>query len=186
MISDLKQTGTVQKYLSNINRLNIHAKMTDHHLINIMLNSIITRLCQPIAQQEDLPSGLSRLEEKPLYMNFITTSFEKKEQNNGSKSKDKGRGLEEQVQLRGGEAGSEKKKGEFVPKEVKDKRKVEGRCIKHKRSYHQAWDCNTLSRAKKPPFPGDAKQEPAQKKRKFDKGHLKIIDLGSEEDLRNQ
>ena len=37
-ICDLKQEGTVQKYLNDINRLNVYAKMTDDHLINIILN----------------------------------------------------------------------------------------------------------------------------------------------------
>ena len=44
-ISDLKQTGTVQKYLNDIDRLNVYGKMTDHHLINIILNGITPRLC---------------------------------------------------------------------------------------------------------------------------------------------
>ena len=43
-ISDLKETGTVQKYLNDIDRLNVYAKMTDHHLINIILNDITPRL----------------------------------------------------------------------------------------------------------------------------------------------
>ena len=39
-ISDLKQTGTVQKYLNDINILNVYTKMTNNHLINIILNGI--------------------------------------------------------------------------------------------------------------------------------------------------
>ena len=39
-LSNLKQTGTVQKYLSNLDRLNIYAKITYYHLINIILNVI--------------------------------------------------------------------------------------------------------------------------------------------------
>ena len=35
-INDLKQTGTVQKYLNYIDRLNVYTKMADHHLINII------------------------------------------------------------------------------------------------------------------------------------------------------
>ena len=90
------------------------------------------------------------------------------------------------MQLRGGESGSEKKKGEFVLKEVWDKWKIEGRCIKCGRSNHQAQDCKAPSRAKTPPSLGNANQEPVQKKRKFDKGHLKIMELGSEEDSGNE
>ena len=88
--------------------------------------------------------------------------------------------------MREGEAGSEKKKGEFVLKEVWDKRKEEGRCMKCGRSNHQAQDCKAASRAKIPPSTRNPKWEPVQKKRKFDRGHLKITELGSEEDLGNK
>ena len=59
-ISDLKQTGTVQKYMNNIDRLNVYAKMTDHHLINIILNGITPRLRQAIAHYKDLHSDPSK------------------------------------------------------------------------------------------------------------------------------
>ena len=117
-IGDLKHKGTVQKYLNDINRLNVYAKMTDNHLINIILNGIIPRLCQAIACYENLHSNLSKWKEKLLYMDFITTEFQKKEQDNRSKGQGKKRNLHEQIQLRGGEVGSEKKKAEFVPQEV--------------------------------------------------------------------
>ena len=144
-ISDLKETGTVQKYLNDIYRLNVYAKMTDHHHINIILNSITPRLRQAMANYEDLRSDPSKWKEKVLHMDFITTEFQKKEQNNRSKSQGKKRGLDERIQLRGEESGNEKKKSEFVPKEVWDKRKIEGRCMKCGRSNHQARDCKAPS-----------------------------------------
>ena len=51
-------------------------------------------------------------------MDFITTDFQKKEQDNRSKGQGKKGSLDERIQLRGGEAESEKKKHEFEPKEV--------------------------------------------------------------------
>ena len=51
-------------------------------------------------------------------MDFITTEFQKKEQDNRSKGQGKKRGLDEHIQLRGRESGNERKKSEFVPKEV--------------------------------------------------------------------
>ena len=54
------------------------------------------------------------------------------------------------------------------------------------RSNHQARDCKAPSRVKKPPPLGNANQEPAQKKRKFDRGHLKITEHNSEEDSGNE
>ena len=119
-------------------------------------------------------------------MYFITLQFQKKEQDNKSKGQGKKYSLEEQVQLRGGELGSEKKKDEFVTKEVWNKRKIEGRCMKCRRSNYQAQDYKAPLRAKTLPFPDDVKKEPVQKKRKFDKGHLKITKLGLEEDLENE
>ena len=84
--------------------------------------------------------------------------------------------------MKGGESGSEKKNGEFVPGEVWDKWKEEGRCMKYGRSNHQARDCKVLSRAKTPSPFSNANQEPVQKKRKFNRGHLKITELDSKED----
>ena len=117
-ISDLKQTGTVQKYLNDIDRLNVYAKMTDYHLINIILNSITPHLHQAMAHYKDLRSDSCKWKKKLLHMDFITTEFQKKEPGNRSKSQGKKRGLDERIQLRGGESGSEKKKGKFVTKEV--------------------------------------------------------------------
>ena len=53
-------------------------------------------------------------------------------------------------------------------------------------SKQQGQDCKPPSRAKTPPFSGNANQEPVQKKSKFDKGHLKITKLGPEEDSGNK
>ena len=139
-ISDLNQTGTVQKYLNNINRLNVYAKMTDYNLINMILNDITTRLCQAMGHYDDLCSDPSKWKEKLLHMDFITTEYQRKEQDNRSKGQGKKRGLDKRIQLRGEESGSEKKKGECVPKEVWDKRKEEGRCMKCGRSNYQAPD----------------------------------------------
>ena len=55
-ISDLKQMSTVQKYLNHIDRLNVYAKMTDHHLLNIILKDITPRLCQAMTHYEHLHS----------------------------------------------------------------------------------------------------------------------------------
>ena len=94
--------------------------------------------------------------------------------------------MEERVQLRGADTRSEKKKGEFVPKEVQDKQKVEGSCMKCRRNNHQARNYKTPTRAKTPSFPDSAHQELVQNKRKFNCRHLKITELGSKEDSENQ
>ena len=137
-ISDPKHTGTVQKYLNDIDRLYVYAKMTDHHLINIILNGITPWLRQAIAHYQGLHSDPSKWKEKLFHMDFIVNKLQKKEQDSRSKGQGKKHGLVERMQLRGGHTWSEKKKGEFVPKEVWDKRKEEGKCMKCRRSNHQA------------------------------------------------
>ena len=115
-LNDLKQTGTVQKYLYGINRLNVYIKMTDYYLINIILNGMTPRLQQAVTHYEDPRSDPHQWKEKLLHMDFIITEFQNKQPSNRSKGQGKKRSLEERVQLKGGEVGSEKKKGEFVPK----------------------------------------------------------------------
>ena len=92
--------------------------MTDHHLINIIWNGITLHLCQAMAHYEDLRCDPSNWNKKLPDVNFITTEFQKKKQDNKSKCQRKKWGLEEQAQLRGEESGGEKKEGEFVLKEV--------------------------------------------------------------------
>ena len=59
--------------------------MTDHHLINIILNGITSRLHQAMAHYKDRRSDPSKWKEKLFHMDFITTEFQKKEQDNRSK-----------------------------------------------------------------------------------------------------
>ena len=92
--------------------------MSDNHLINIILNSIAPCLRQAMAHYEDLHSNPSKWKEKFLHMDFITTGFQKKEQDNRSKGQGKKHGLDEGIHLRAGGSGSEKKKGKFVLIEV--------------------------------------------------------------------
>ena len=58
--------------------------------------------------------------------------------------------------------------------------------MKCRRSNHQVQYCDAPSRAKTLPFPGKANYELVQKKRKVDRRHLKITELGSEEDSTNE
>ena len=84
-ISDLKATGTVQKYLNDIYRHHVYPRTTNHHLINITLNSITSRHCQAMANYKDLHTDTSKWKEKLLHVDFITSEFQKKEQVNKSK-----------------------------------------------------------------------------------------------------
>ena len=55
-IRNLKQTDTVQKYLNYIDRLNVYAKMTDYHLLNIIINSLTSYCHKAMAHYKDLRS----------------------------------------------------------------------------------------------------------------------------------
>lgn len=53
-ISDLRQIVTIQKYLNKLDRLNVYVRIMNHHLIDIILNSITPGLRQGMAHDEDL------------------------------------------------------------------------------------------------------------------------------------
>ena len=55
-ILDLKQAGSVRQYFNDIDTLNVYAKMIDHYLIYIILNSIMAWLCQAITHYKDFRS----------------------------------------------------------------------------------------------------------------------------------
>ena len=98
----LNQTGTVQKCLNNIDRCNIYTKMTDHYRINIILKGIGLDVSQAMACEEDFYSDPFKLKKQFLHIDFITTVFQKQEQDNKCKGQRKKCGLVQQVQLRGG------------------------------------------------------------------------------------
>ena len=61
--------------------------MTYHDLINIILNGITSYLRQTMAHYEDLCSDPSKWKSKLLHMDFITTEFQKKEQDRRSRAR---------------------------------------------------------------------------------------------------
>ena len=81
------------------------------------------------------------------------------------------------------EVGSEKKKDGFVAKKACNKQKVVVQYMKCGRSNQQSWDCKALEKAETSIFHSNINQKTLQKKPKFDKRHLKITELSSEEDL---
>ena len=65
---DLKQTGTVQKYLNNIDRLNVYTPMTNYPFITIILNGITLHLWQAMVHYEDLHTDPFKWKENVLHM----------------------------------------------------------------------------------------------------------------------
>jgi hypothetical protein len=110
--------------------------MTDHHLINIVLNGIPSRLRQAMAHYENLRATPADWRQKLLEMDVVNTEFQHKDRHATGKDKGKKRSHEDQIQLRGGEAEKKKFVEELVPIPKKEKRKREGRCMKCGMSNH--------------------------------------------------
>ena len=71
-----------------------------------------------MSHYEDLCCDSTKWKKKLLHMDFITMKCQKREQKNKRKGQEKKPGLEEHVELRGGDTRSEKQNAEFVTKEV--------------------------------------------------------------------
>jgi len=178
----LKQTGSVQKYLNDLDKLNVYAEMTDHHLINIILNGIPSRLYLAMAHYEDLRSNPMRWEQKLLEMEVATIEFHHKDSNAKNKDKGKKRSFEDRTQLRGGDEPKDKSIfGESVSDSTKDKRRKAERCIKCGRKGHFLHDCKTGWRAKTPSlFILNPATKPAPKKLQTETRHFRITEISSE------
>ena len=85
----LKQTSTVQRYLNDIDGLNAYTGMTDHHLINIILNCIPSRLCLVIAHYENLYANPVEWKKKLLEMDVATIEFQHKDRGTRGREKEK-------------------------------------------------------------------------------------------------
>ena len=100
------------------------------------------------------------------------------------------RTFEDSVQLRGGPVKKDRpqrnSEGERVPYEVKQKSKKDGRCFKCGMSNHKFDACPNEWRASTPTFRSGRNQRPINKQARTDTGHLRITELGSEEDSGNE
>jgi len=172
----------VQKYLNDLDRLNMYAEMTDHHLINIILNGIPSRLRLVMAHYEDLRSNPMKWKQKLLEMDVATTEFHHQDSNAKNKDKGKKHLFDDRIQLRGGDEPEYKLSfEETVSDTTKDKGRKEERCIKCDRKGHFLCECKTGWRAKiLPPFVPNPTTKSTQKKLRTETGHFKITDISSE------
>ena len=72
-ITNVRMTGTVQSYLTHIQRLNHLADIDDLQLIRIILNAIPTHLRQSMAHYESLRSQPAEWRKKLIEMDVATT-----------------------------------------------------------------------------------------------------------------
>ena len=192
-IHELRQTGPVQDYLNEIDRLNTYAKIPDRAMINIIITKLSGPLRRSMAHYEHLRDNPDEWRKQLVRMDIITTEFQRRDKHprqDDNKDRSKKRTFEDRIQLQGK---SEKKdrpqynsEGDRVPHEVKEKRKKDGRCFKCGMSNHKFEACPNKWRANTPPFKNEIGKEPAHKKARTDKGHLRITELGSEEDSGNE
>ena len=192
-IHELRQTGPVQDYLDEIDRSNTYAKIPDRAMINIIINKLTGPLRCSMAHYEHLRENPDEWRKQLVRMDIITSELQGREKHprqDDSKDRSKEHTFEDRVQLRGGpekkDRSQQNSDGERVPYELKEKRKKDGLCFKCGMSNHKFDACPNKWRPSTPPFRSGPKQEPVNKMALTDKGHLRITELGSEEDSGNE
>ena len=186
----LVQTGPIQDYLTEVDRLNGDAGIPDDKLISMILPLLSQHLRSSMAHYENLRATPVQWRQTLVEMDFsirevqaITrptgSSYHQPEQQNGKRSAPH-QPAEKPTNLQGGNPPSSST-GNFISRPTKDKRKADGRCIKCGRTGHSIKDCRS-EWIKTPPPPNSNKDEPSSKKQRTDKGHLRITELGSDND----
>ena len=188
-LMELRQTSTVQHYLTEVDRLNSYANIPDRQLINIMINGINHKLREAMAHYEHLRSDPAAWRDRLVKMDITSTEFRTRDRDHGRDRKRNHHGetkLEDRISLRGG-ATTFTNERPRVPESTIQKRKQEDRCFKCGKKGHLVADCKTGWKVKTPPpffprKPDTTNQQPTSNKRqRTDHGHLKITELGSEE-----
>jgi len=72
----LKQTGTVQDYLTEVDRLNSHACIPDRQLINIMISNLSNARRMAMAYYENLRDTSPQWRQKLIEMDIISKEFQ--------------------------------------------------------------------------------------------------------------
>jgi len=110
----LKQTGTVQDYHTEVDRLNSYACIPDRQLINIMISNLSNTLRMAMAHYETLRDKPPQWRQKLIEMDIINKEFQTRNrlllqpQHNQIREKGKKRSFEDRVHLR---VGSERSGG---------------------------------------------------------------------------
>ena len=146
-IHELRQTGPVQDYLNEMDRLNTYAKIPDRAMINIIINKLKGPLRRSMTHYEHLRENPDEWRKQLVRMDIITTEFQRRDKHprqDDNKDRSKKHTFKDRIQLK---AGSEEKKRssgnkrDFVPQDQIDRRKKASRCLKCGRKNQQASDC---------------------------------------------
>ena len=74
-IHELRQPGTIQDYLNEIDQLNTYAKIPDRAMINIIIAKLSGPLRRSMAHYEHLRDNLDEWRKQLVRMDIITTEF---------------------------------------------------------------------------------------------------------------
>jgi len=103
-IINLRQTGTVRDYLTELDSLNAYADIPEAQLINVILNGLAPKLHGHVAHYEQLQSKPSEWRQRLIEMDIISKEFSARDYQASHKPTSKKRGREEAptTSLRGG------------------------------------------------------------------------------------
>jgi len=110
---ELRQTSTVQHYLTEVDRLNSYATIPDRQLINILITGINYNLREAIAHYEHLRSTRVVGRDRLIKMDITSTEFRSRDKHQGKDKKrdyNGNRKLEHRISLHVGSTPSTKEK----------------------------------------------------------------------------
>ena len=91
-IHELRQTGPVQNYLNEIDRLNNYDKIPDRAMINIIINKLTGRLRRSMAYYKHLGENPDEWRKQLVRMDIITSEFQRRDKHpRQDDSKDRGK-----------------------------------------------------------------------------------------------
>ncbi|KAF8427519.1 hypothetical protein EV426DRAFT_411108 [Tirmania nivea] len=160
-MAELKQSGNVQEYLANVDRLNAYAEIPPPQLIRLILPGIKPRLRSKMTHYEDLRDKPSQWGTKLVQMDVAQVDSQPAKNSGYHTSKKRPYSDRSSIQ-----------------EEVFDKRKKENQCFKCGKTGHRQADCQSAS-YRHTPLP--TASHPA-KKAKTDTGTLRITELNSAPD----
>jgi len=112
-LMEIRQTTTVQDYLTEVDRLNSYAAIPDRQFINILINGINHKLREAMAHYEHLLSTPAAWRDKLIKMDITSNEFRSRDKDQGKNKKrdyNGNRKLEDRISLRGGSATSTNEK----------------------------------------------------------------------------
>ena len=204
-ILQLRQTGNVQDYLANIDRLNAYAQISDSELVRIILIGIKPELRRNMAHYESYRKEPIKWRKRLVEMDISTTELRTSTRTYNERTSGNERFRTEQLnsndrrRVNSNTALSTKSttSSEYpkLPESVVTKRKIEGRCLKCGKSNHMIKDCRHSNyRLSPPPLsnpiqPSKAsttttlEQVQQQKRPRTESGSLRLVEIDTSEPL---